>query len=114
MKTIQVSDETYDLIKDQLGEDEQIEINSYDDFIGKNIFVRTVTYHFVGKVKKIVGNLVFLENASWVADSKRFGDAIIKGLNNEAEIEYLGVWFFNIQTVTDGGLYLHSLTNKQQ
>ena len=44
-RTIEVSDKTYEKIKKQLGETSIKDINSFEDFIGKNVFIRTVTYH---------------------------------------------------------------------
>jgi len=112
MKTIQVSEDTYDKIKGQLPGEEKIDISDLQDFVGKNIFVRTVTYHLVGKVEKIVGNLVFLLEASWVADSGRFMDAIKKGELDE--VEPVGDWFFNIDTMVDGGFWVHDLPTEQK
>lgn len=106
MKTIQVSEETYDLIKDQLKVDET-PINTMEDFIGKNIFVRTVTYHLLGEVTKIIGNLLFMRNASWVADSGRFGKFIKDG--DASEVEYVGDWFINVNSIVDGGVWKHKL-----
>ena len=83
------------------------DINSYEDFIGKKIFVRTVTYHLVGRVEKIVGNLVFLSDASWIADSGRFRQFIKNGALNE--VEPVGDWFFNLSTVVDGCEWKHGL-----
>lgn len=111
-KTIQVSEETYELIKEQLKEDEQVDISSLQDFVGKKVFIRTVTYHLVGKVEKIVGNLVFLSQASWVADSGRFSQAIQDGTLDE--VEPVGDWFFNIQTMVDGGIWKHDLPTTQK
>lgn len=112
MKTLQVSDDTYELIKDQLQQEEQIDISNLQDFVGKKIFVRTVTYHLVGKVEKIVGNLVFLSSASWVADSGRFMNAIKNGELDE--VEPVGDWFFNINTMVDGGFWKHDLPKDQK
>lgn len=115
MPTIEISEETLEKIKDQLGDDFQVEeINHYEDLVGKKVFLRTVTYHLVGEVVKIVGDLIFLKKATWVADSKRFSDAIANGFNNEAELEYIGDWFVNLKAVTDGGFWKHKLTNKTQ
>jgi len=114
MPTIEVSDETFELIKDKLAPEESIDISSIDELVGKKIFVRTVTYHLLGEVTKIGGNLVFLKNASWVADSKRFSDFIKNGPSDSVEIEYLGDWFFNIQSLTDGGFWKHKLPKKSQ
>ena len=53
MKTVCIADEVYEKLKDQLGE--HTDITSLEDWIGKDIFIRTLTYHFVGHVEKIVG-----------------------------------------------------------
>ena len=113
-KTIEVSDETFELIKDKLGEIEKVDISSLDELVGKKIFVRTVTYHLLGEVTKVVGNLVFMENASWVADSKRFSEFVKGKISDDAEIEYVGDYFFNIQSVTDGCFWKGKLPNKTQ
>ena len=110
-RVIEISDETFERLKDQLKAEECMDINSLADFVGKKIFVRTVTYHLVGEVKKIVGQLVFLKNASWVADSGRFMNAIKEGKLNE--VEPVGDWFFNINTMVDGGEWKHPLPTKQ-
>lgn len=113
MPTIEVSEDTLEKIKEQLGTDfEPIEINSYDDFIGKKIFVRTVTYHILGKVDKIIGNLIFLKNASWVADSGRFMEFIENG--EPDEVEPVGDWFINKSSIVDGCLWTHKLPEDQK
>lgn len=112
-RTIEVSEETYQKIKEQLGDDSILfDITAMDDLISKAIFVRTVTYHLVGKVEKIIGNLVFLSDASWIADSGRFMQFIKEGKLNE--VEPVGDWFFNLQTVVDGCIWRHPLPDKQQ
>ena len=61
--------------------------------VGKAYFIRTVTYHIVGRVARIVGNFVeFDENTiSWVADSGRFTQAINDGNLDDVEpIDVLG------------------------
>ena len=111
-KTITISDETYESIKDQLSEDEQKEINSYEDLVGGKFFFRTVTYHLVGKVKKMVGRFAYLEDASWIADSGRFMDAIKEGKLNE--VEPVGAAFVNIDTVVDFFPWKHRLPTEQK
>jgi hypothetical protein len=111
-KTIEVSDETYERIKDQLNENEQIEINSYDDFIGKKWFFRTVSFHLVGKVKKRIGSFLQLETASWVADSGRFMQAIKNGELDE--VEPVGIAFVNINSVVDIFPWNHTLPTEQK
>ena len=112
MRTPEISEETYEKIIDQLKGDGSVENNSFDDFVGQKVFVRTVTYHLVGRVTKVVGNLVFLEDASWVADSGRFMDAIKKGILQE--VEPVGNWFFNKDSMVDGCIWAHSLPKEQK
>lgn len=109
-KTIEVSDEVYEQIKDQLGDSK--EIFSYEDLVGGAYYFRTVTYHLVGKVKKIVGRFAYLESASWIADSGRFMNAIKDGTLNE--VEPVGVAFVNLDTVTDFFPWKHSVKLEQK
>jgi len=53
--------------------------------IGDKIFVRTVTYHYVGKLVDESDHSFWLENASWVADSGRFHNALETGTLSEVE-----------------------------
>jgi len=111
-KTIQVSDETYELIKDQLNESETLDVSQMEDFIGKKVFLRTVTYHILGKVEKIVGNFFILSDASWVASSGRFMQFIKDG--EVDEVEPVGNWMVNINSIVDGCEWKHKLPNKQK
>lgn len=112
MKTLNISDETYEKIKDQLLVDEIIDVDNYDDFIGKKMFFRTVTYHMIGKVKKIIGDFLQLENASWIADSGRFMDFIKYG--HAQEVEPVGTVLLNIKTVVDAYFWKHELPVEQK
>ena len=112
MKALNISDETYELIKDQLKEDEQIDVSSVQDLVGKKWFFRTVTYHLVGMVTKVMGSFLILENASWVADSGRFMDCLKKGSLNE--VEPCGTAFVNLTTVTDFFPWNHALPKDQK
>ena len=111
MKTIEVSEETYLRIKDQLGK-EDTEINTYEDMVGKSFYFRTVTFHLVGKVKKIVGDFAELDTASWVADSGRFMNALRDGTLNE--VEPTGKAFVNLKSVTDFFPWKHKLPTDQK
>lgn len=53
--------------------------------IGKLYFIRTVTMHIIGKLKAVGERELVLSNASWIADSGRFYDAIKTGKLNEVE-----------------------------
>ena len=48
--------------------------------IGKNYFIRTVTMFHVGTLKEIYDDILVLSNASWVADTGRFSNAMQCGL----------------------------------
>lgn len=112
MKTLQISDETYNLIKDQLNADELVDISTLDDLVGQKLFIRTVTYHLVGKVEKRVGSFLQLKDASWVADSGRFMNAIKDGTLNE--VEPVGIAWVNLSSVVDFFPWKHSLDLKQK
>ena len=109
---IEISKNLYEKLKLELDQDQIKEINSYSDFIGEKLFIRTVTYHIVGKCYKIVGNIMFLKDASWIADSGRFMNFIKEGILNE--VEPIGDWFVNIEAIVDGGIWKHELPNKQK
>lgn len=110
-RTLEISDETYEKIKEQLSQDEQKEVNTYEDLVGSKWFFRTVTYHLVGEVKKMVGRFAYLKNASWVADSGRFMNAIKDG--TLSEVEPVGDAFVNLDTIVDFFPWKHELPKKQ-
>ena len=53
--------------------------------IGKNYFIRTVTYHITGRLVGVFPQELVLEDAAWIADSGRFAQAMETG--NFAEVE---------------------------
>ena len=76
--------------------------------IGRAYFIRTATYHCTGRVKKIIGQFLILENAAWISDSGRFNEAINNGTLNEVEpvsVE-MGV---NIESIIDFFEWNHSM-----
>lgn len=112
MKTITISEKTYESIKGQLGASERVDISELDDFVGKAFFIRTVTYHIVGKIESFVGGLIELSGASWVADSGRFMGAIKEGTLKE--VEPVGQAFVNLGAVVDMFPWKHSLPMEQK
>jgi len=110
-RTLEVSDETYEKIKEQLGEESYKEIQSLKDMVGEKFYFRTVTYHLTGRVKKVIGSILELENAAWVADSGRFMNAIKEGKLNE--VEPVGRAYVNMDSVTDFFPWKHKLPEKQ-
>ncbi len=112
MKNIEISEETYEKIKDQLLEEESVDLSETEDLIGKKFFFRTVTYHTVGKVVAKMGNFVELKDASWVADSGRFMNAIKEGSLDE--VEPVGQQWLNLSTVVDFFPWKHNLPKDQK
>ena len=81
--------------------------------VGKAFFFRTVTYHLVGKVvAEHPNNIIELSEASWVADSGRFMQAIKEG--SLSEVEPVGVAFINLKSVTDFFPWNHALPTTQK
>jgi hypothetical protein len=76
--------------------------------IGEKYFIRTVTYFATGKVKRITGNFLELEDAAWVADTGRFNEAISKGVLDEVEPVEVPM-YVNISSITDAFLWKHKL-----
>lgn len=112
MKTIKVSEETYALIKDQLKGNESLDFNTLADLIGKNFFIRTVTYHLTGKITKIIGSMLILEDAAWIPDSGRFMQAIKNGTLKE--VEPVGDALINFESITDMFPWNHALPMEQK
>jgi len=84
--------------------------------VGKAFFFRTITYHIVGIVAREANEfgpgILQLKNASWVADSGRFMQAIKDGVLSE--VEPVGDWYINIQSCTDFGPWIHALPKEQK
>ena len=111
MRTIEVEDDVYEKIKQQLGCDSFKDLSTLEDMVGGKYFFRTVTYHMTGRVKKVIGSILELENAAWIADSGRFMQAIKNG--ELKEVEPVGRAYINIQTVVDFFPWRHELPSKQ-
>lgn len=111
-KTLEISDETYEKIKDQLLAGEEKEVVTYEDLIGGKFFFRTVTYFMTGEVQKIVGRFVYLKTAAVIFDTGRFMDAIKNGTLNE--VEPVGTAFVNLDTVVDFFPWKHKLPTEQK
>ena len=80
--------------------------------VGDKLFLRTVTYHLVGEVEAVEGDWLQLKDASWVADSGRFMQAIKDG--TLSEVEPVGAAYVNLGTVTDAFPWVHALPTEQR
>lgn len=53
--------------------------------IGKNYFIRTVTFYYTGKLVKVTAQELVLNDAAWIADTGRFANALTSGDFSEVE-----------------------------
>ena len=53
--------------------------------VGKSYLIRTVTFFWVGRVARVVGAFLVLDDASWVADTGRYHKATSVGALKEVE-----------------------------
>lgn len=53
--------------------------------VGKSYLIRTVTLYYTGKLKKINGKELLLEDVAWIPDTGRFSECLIEGKFNEVE-----------------------------
>jgi len=53
--------------------------------VGEAVFIRTVTYHYTGRIVAVYPNEIVLMDAAWIADSGRWSEALRTG--NLAEVE---------------------------
>ena len=111
-KVIEVSDETWIKIKDQVELEGGKEINNYEDMVGEKFFFRGVTMYHLGEVKKVVGRFIFLKNASWIPDTGRFMQFLKDGTLNE--VEPTGESFINMDTIVDFFPWKHKLPSSQK
>lgn len=56
--------------------------------IGQNYLIRLVTTFYVGSLQAVYDDVLVLSQASWVADTGRFHNALKSGLESESDSEY--------------------------
>lgn len=109
-KIVELTDEQIDILKNSKQEVE--EMNDLDFFVGKSWLFRTVTNYTVGTVTQRVGRFLLLSDASWVADTGRFMNAIKYGTLNE--VEPVGIQGLNLDSVVDFFPWVHPLPKEQK
>lgn len=111
MTTVTLTCDQLAVLKELFGTNDS-GVNSMDDFIGKKLFIRTVTYHSVGKVVRFIDKFIELEGASWVADSGRFMNALKEGTLEE--VEPTGRMWVNRDSIVDMFPWNHALPTAQK
>ena len=69
--TLEVSEEIYNKIKDQLGEDFK-EIESLDELVGKTYLFQCARYIYHGKVKKVTPTYIEITKAGVVFETGEY------------------------------------------
>ena len=88
---------------------QKCEAHAFDIFGGKNIFVRTLSYHQIGKYMGVKDGFLMLKDASWVANSGRFNEALISGNLEEVEPFREGIILVGIMSIVDVCEWVHEL-----
>mgnify|MGYP001339300876 FL=1 len=57
----------------------------YAHMVGKSVIIRTVTMIYTGKLVGVFDQELLLAEAAWIADTKRWADAVSKADFNEVE-----------------------------
>lgn len=81
--------------------------------IGSNYFIRTVTMYILGHLAEVTSTELLITNASWVADSGRFHDALKTGVLDEVE-PFINPVIVNRQSIIDATEWHHALPVKQK
>lgn len=81
--------------------------------VGEKCFIRTVTLYYTGKIKKICGQFITLEQAAWIPDTGRFHDFLKEGKANEVE-PFISDVHIPLGSVIDATLWTHKLPQDQK
>lgn len=76
--------------------------------VGHNVFVRTVTHYYTGRVVELSADEIVLADAAWVADTGRFSASLTTGVLSEVE-PFPGVVSVARGAVVDVSLWSHAL-----
>lgn len=80
--------------------------------IGDNVFIRTVTMYYVGKINNLLGQWIVLSNAVWVSDTGVFHNFLKDGtcIEYEGFIDDMSV---HINSIIDITIWKHNLFSGQ-
>lgn len=81
--------------------------------IGEKYIIRTVTFHYTGRIAAITDTDIVLDEAAWIADTGRWADALKNGTLNEVE-PYPGGCIIQRDNVIDAALWSHDLPRDQK
>lgn len=87
--------------------------NELHFFHSKNVFIKTVTMFYVGRLASENENFIFLEEAAWIADTGRFYNFLKDGKVNEVE-PFVDPIAVNKNAIVEITLWNHDLLKKQK
>lgn len=57
----------------------------WSEYADKNVFIRTVTHHYTGRMSRLSDGFIRLDRATWIVDDGRFNECLKQGTVNECE-----------------------------
>lgn len=85
-----------------------VETKTHSFSVGQAYFVRTVTYHCLGRLKSVTDTDLVFDNASWVASSGRWNNALKTGELDEVE-PHVSDLIVSRSAIVDAQVWLHAL-----
>jgi hypothetical protein len=79
--------------------------------IGNEVFIRTVTYHYTGRIVALSATDIVLEDAAWIASSGRWHEALSTGVLSEVE-PFVGPVSINRASYVDATIWGFALPRK--
>jgi len=89
------------------------EPSAYTRYLGKNVVIRSVTYHYIGRLALVCSDALVLEDASWLACSVRWGEGLRTGKVDEVE-PYPGECTVSSGAIIDVSPWDHDLPREAQ
>jgi hypothetical protein len=80
------------------------------DYVGKAVMIRTVTYHYLGRLVAVNEGTLTLEDTSWVAESGQWSRFLRYGVQRDTDLGYyIDPVHIRIDAVVDWTLWRHEL-----
>lgn len=79
--------------------------------VGKAYFIRTVTMHVIGILEVVNDTELLLKDASWIADSGRFNNALQTGELDEVEL-FVDKVIINRTAIIDATIWGHKTPDR--
>ena len=79
--------------------------------VGNTVLIRTVTFFLTGRIEEVNEHEIVLSDAAWIADTGRFNEALLDGVEKVSEVEPVpdGVCAVGRGAIVDCFLWKHDL-----